>query len=172
MGRTRVSSTTVAVVLVFLESLVLGQNRAETKTEMPKIDVHSVEWTQLQWLNQGVEQIGKPTCQNSRVSKDDLTVADLAGGKVAVIRVTRALRPKNGSNVKQIKEILKKVWQGKLLEGADCQILWSEVTFWSIQSELEFADGKEGALFTDGLHVALRAHDGAIWFSRLMPAAQ
>jgi hypothetical protein len=51
-------------------------------------------------------------------------------------------------------------------------IVWDEGTWWSIESAVEFEDGKKGLLITDGLHVALRDHDGKNWFFRLLPAAQ
>jgi hypothetical protein len=34
------------------------------------------------------------------------------------------------------------------------------MTLWSINAEIEFDDGKRGALLTDGWHVRLKAQDG------------
>jgi hypothetical protein len=64
--------------------------------------------------------------------------------------------------------ILRKVWQGSV-DGEDCRILWSEVRYWSIESSLEFEDGKRGEFITDGIHIALRDHGGKTWFLRLLP---
>jgi hypothetical protein len=67
--------------------------------------------------------------------------------------------------------LVRKVWQGSF-QSADCGILWSEGNMWSIEFALEFEDGKQGLLITDGRHVALCDHDAKNWFFRLLPAAQ
>jgi hypothetical protein len=158
---------TGSVVLVCVASAVQGHNRAKSEEVVPKILVNSVQLIDFGEINQSVKTLEQPTCANSRDS-ELLTVANLVGGKVKVIRVTRTLRLKNSPKKKKLKETLRKVWRGKF-QGADCRILWDEVVLWSIQSVLEFEDGKKGTLLTDGLHVALQDHDGKVWFFRLMP---
>ena len=45
------------------------------------------------------------------------------------------------------------------------------MALWSIESTLEFKDGKKGLLITDGEHVAVRDHGGKSCFFRLWPGA-
>jgi len=158
---------TGSVVWVCVALAVQGQNRAKSEEVLPKILVNSVQLVDFGELNQSVKKIEQPRCANSRDS-ELLTVANLVWGKVKVIRVTRTLLVKNSPKTKELRETLRKIWRGKF-QGAYCRILWDEVVFWSIQSVLEFEDGKKGTLLTDGLHVALQDHDGQVWFFRLMP---
>jgi hypothetical protein len=71
----------------------------------------------------------------------------------------------------QLPQTVLSVWNGKF-QFSTCFIGWAEPNWWSVEARLEFVDGKQGVLVTDGTHVALKDHDGATWFFRLLPAAQ
>jgi hypothetical protein len=45
---------------------------------------------------------------------------------------------------------------------------WAEPNLWFVEARLEFEDGKEGLLITDGGSVVLQGHDGMTWYIRLM----
>jgi hypothetical protein len=147
-----------------------AQNPAKSENALPKILVDDVKRDGVGELNESLKAIEQPTCTNSRSGY--LTVSDLVGGKVNVIRVTHTLwRLRNPPTAEDLKETVREVWQRKF-QGADCRILWSEMVFWSIKAVVEFDDGKKSVLLTDGTHVALQDHDGKGWFFRLLPAAR
>jgi hypothetical protein len=98
-------------------------------------------------------------------------VGDFVGAKVKALRVLHYARQRKPPKAKEIKTFVRKVWQGSF-QGAACGILWDEGAWWSIESAVEFEDGRQGLLVTDGTHVALRDHEGKNWFFRLLPAAQ
>lgn len=112
-------------------------------------------------------------CKEAYPSFDHaISVQELAGGPVKAIHVTAYLQtaaPKTAEL--DLRQRVLKVWKGEFRTGA-CQILWAEGTWWSIKADVEFADGRHGSLLTDGVHVRLQAHDGKIWYFRLLPAAQ
>jgi len=88
---------------------------------------------------------------------------ELAGAKVKRIRVLRAEPYK--ISPEQARATIEKVWSRKFAWLA-CQIGWDETALWSVEAELEFEDGKKGALITDGWHVAIQDHEGHNWFVR------
>jgi hypothetical protein len=98
-------------------------------------------------------------------------VADFVGGTVKDIRVVRFTRMRNSPTHEELRNSVRKVWQGEF-QSASCQIGWAEVTPWSIEVIVEFEDGKRSELITGGSHVALQDRDGKSWFFRLLPAAQ
>lgn len=98
-------------------------------------------------------------------------VRDFVGGRVKTIRILHYARERNFSKPVEVRALVSKVWQGSFLDQAACGILWDEMALWSIESALEFKDGKKGLLITDGEHVAVRDHDGKSWFFRLWPGA-
>jgi len=95
------------------------------------------------------------------------SVADSMGGRVKTIRVLRFATPANISP----RDVVRKVWNGKF-ETSTCYVDWAEMTFWTLEARVEFQDGRQGLLITDGMHVVLQDHDGMTWFLRLLPAAQ
>lgn len=87
------------------------------------------------------------------------------------IRVVRFTGPRNSAAYKDLRNSVTKVWKGEF-QSADCYIAWDEFTLWSVEAVVDFNDGKQSELITDGMHVALQDHNGKSWFFRLLPAAQ
>jgi len=100
-----------------------------------------------------------------------MTVAQFVGGKVKTIRVVRFAEPRNTPTHRELRDAVRKVWEGKF-QGVSCQIGWDEGTFWTIEAVVEFEDGKRGELITDGVHVAMQDHNGNSWFLRFLPSTQ
>jgi hypothetical protein len=101
-------------------------------------------------------------------------VGDFVGGNVKSIRVLRTAPFRPGTKPPtpdEVRQRLKAVWQRKF-QVAFCQIAWAEMTFWSVAAVVEFEDGKQSPLITDGVHVALQNYNGNSAFFRLLPAAQ
>jgi hypothetical protein len=107
----------------------------------------------------------------------NVDVASLAGAPALGIRVT-ALRPlpttANRSEEElwsEAVETILKVWAGEF-RSAGAEIGWQEGAFWSISAVINYANGRQGSLLTDGVHVKLKDSQGRDWFLRLLPAAQ
>jgi hypothetical protein len=116
-----------------------------------------------------VKDIEKGPCDDSSKGVyHPIAVEDFVGGKVKAIRVLRYSRGMSKVDPKEIPRILSRVWSSSFF-GAECGIVWSEMTFWSIEASLEFEDGKTGLLITDGLHVALINHNSKSSFFRITP---
>jgi hypothetical protein len=95
-----------------------------------------------------------------------LSIEEFVGGKVKKIRVVRydpRLTPD------QIKEDVRKVWLG-IFHNATCQIEWDEVTLWNILATVEYEDGRESSILTDGEHVQVQDREGKYWYMREWPA--
>jgi hypothetical protein len=146
-----------------------GQTAKTLQSAMPKISVRSYKVVAPAELGGTVTTLERSTC-GSATSSMSLTTEDLAGGKVKAIRVLRAVRWGKPPKPKELRTIMEKVWEGRV-PGAACGILWDEVSLWSVEAALEFQDGKRGLLVTDGSHIALKDHDGRIWFTRLASEA-
>ena len=56
------------------------------------------------------------------------------------------------------------------LEPPMSQILWSEMTTWSIQATMEFSEGSIVQILTDGSHTCVIDEAGKPWFFRISPA--
>jgi hypothetical protein len=148
------------------------QNRAKSGADSPTIILDSATVTDYEELAARVKTLERTSCNDARRRFDHpTTLADFVDAKVKTIRVLRYTRQRNPLKAEEIQKLVRKVWQGSF-QSADCGILWAEAAWWSIESALEFEDGKQGLLITDGIHVALRDHDGKNWFFRLLPAAQ
>jgi hypothetical protein len=116
-----------------------------------------------------VSKTERTSCNDaSRRFAHPITVGEFAGAKIKSIRVLRYARPNFAADPKDIPKILRNVWESTLDE-AECGIVWSEATFWTIEAALDFEDGKQGLLITDGSHVALRDYESKSWFFRLLP---
>ncbi len=138
----------------------------------PKIIVDSVVPVDYGILDAKVKSLNTYSCRETDRHFDlPATTARLANGKVKSIRAVRATRLPQPLTAEGIRDLINKVWMGKF-QNASCSINWAEVTLWSVESILEFEDGKTGLLISDGSHVALKDHDGKAWFFRLLPAAQ
>jgi hypothetical protein len=136
---------------------------------VPQVIFDSATAVDYPALTNSVKAIERTSCKDSpRRFDHSITVAELVGAKVKAIRVLHYARRTTAMDPNELQRILASVWQSTL-EDADCGIVWSEMTFWSIEGSLEFEDGKTGLLVTDGSHVALRDHDSKSWFFRIPP---
>ena len=137
----------------------------------PKIIVDSVVAVDYGVLDAKVKSLNTYPCRDARRPDQPVTTARLTNGKLKSIRAMRATRLPQLLTAEGIRDLINKVWTGNF-QNASCSIDWAEATFWSVESVLEFEDGKTGLLITDGSHVALQDHDGNVWFFRMLPAAQ
>jgi hypothetical protein len=169
--RRSIASTTLAwFVLPFLSQ---AQNRAKPESDSPTILVGSATVADNGELAAQVKTMEGVSCgDTSRVVNQPTAVKDFVGGRAKTLRVLRYVQRRNFSKPVQVRALVSKVWQGSFLDQPACGIVWDEGTWWSIESTVEFEDGKKGLLITDGSHVALRDHKGKNWFFRLLPAAQ
>ena len=128
-------------------------------------------------LNKRANALRDETCDpNANVHglrrfSEPTTVGESLGKTVRTIRVV-SFAPMSDSRIfDHLKTRLLDIWTGKV-QSSYCYIAWAEPTLWLVEAELEFEDGKRGVLISDGLHVALRDHNGRTWYLRLLPAAQ
>lgn len=166
------SIASIALVWFCLPFPPQAQNLAKPESDSPTILVGSATATDNGELASQVKTMEGASCNPaSRHFDHPTTVGDFVGGKVKTLRILHYARRRNPPKPEETQTLMRKVWQGSFY-GADCGIAWDEGALWSIESTLEFEDGKKGLLITDGIHVALRDHDGKNWFFRLLPAAQ
>lgn len=159
------SSGLLLLLFFFVQSRAYSEAAA-----FPKVVMGSATVADYGEFNARVKALEWTTCNDSSRHFDKpLVVEDFVGAHVRSIRVVHYFRklPRR----REIWTLIRRVWLGRF-QSAGCGILWSEVGMWSIECTLEFEDGKQGVLITDGTHVALRDHDGKNWFFRLLPAAQ
>jgi hypothetical protein len=156
-------------------SVAFGQS---SPSRVPKIVVESSlerpdHQTTAEELNRKLRsfECDPNTANGSRRFNSPLSVGESLGEPVNAIRVIGFAPKSSRQKLSQLGETVLGVWNGKFQSSA-CFIPWAEVTFWSIEARLEFANGKRGLLITDGMHVALREPDGTTSFFRLLPAAQ
>jgi hypothetical protein len=145
-----------------------AQTVEKADSALPKISLRVHKAVAPGELEQSVEAIERSQCGTGGLSTGP-TTAKLAGGKVKAIRVLRVAQANKAAKADDIRLLLWSVWSGQI-EESFCGPVWQEMAFWSIESELEFDDGKKGLLITDGGHVAMKDHDGRVWFTRIMPA--
>lgn len=142
---------------------------------VPSIVVDSMVASDYPELIKAANSLEKPSCNGGyRYLDHPRTVGEFVGGAVKTIRVLRTAPFRPGTKpltVGETRQRVKRVWQGKF-QVPSCQIDWAEYTFWSIEAVVEFEDGRRSPLITDGVHVALKDHDGNSAFFRLFPAAQ
>lgn len=147
------------------------QSRAYSETALPKVVMGSATVAEYGEFNASFRALESTTCNDpSRYFGNPMMVGDFVGGNVRGIHIVHYLRHKP-AKTDELRKLIKSVWRGRF-QSASCSILWSEGVLWSIECTLEFKDGKQGMLTTDGTHVALRDHEGKDWFLRLLPAAQ
>jgi hypothetical protein len=156
----------IALAWVFVASSP-GQTANTPQSAVPKISLRSYRVVAPGELGGTVTALERSTCGSATSSTSQAT-AELAAGKVKAIRVLRVVQWNKPPQSKELQQTLRRVWQGRV-QGAACGILWDEGAWWSIESALVFEDGKRGLLVTDGSHIALKDHDGRVWFTRLMP---
>ena len=162
----------LALAWLLLPSLSHCQDLAKSEATSPTILVDSLMVSDFAELAPKVKALEGASCNGgSRYLEQPTTVGDFVGGRVKNIRVVRSAPRKGPPTAEEARKKLRMVWQSKF-QVAFCQVAWAEPTLWSIESIVEFEDGKRSALITDGIHVALQDHDGKNWFFRLFPAAQ
>jgi hypothetical protein len=149
-----------------------AQDRTKSEADSPIILLDSATVTDYGELAARVKTLERISCSDpSRYFDHPMTVRHFVDAKLKTIRVLRYSRQSNPPKAEKIQKLVRNAWQGSF-QSAACGILWSEGAAWSIESALEFEDGEQGVLITDGIHFALRDHDGKNWFFRLLPAAQ
>jgi hypothetical protein len=162
----------LALTWFFSPCLSRCQDLAKSETTLPTIRVDSMMVSDFAKLGRKVKTLESTCCnESSRYLEHPATVGDFVGGKVKTIRVVHSASMKSPPTAEEVRKNLRTVWQSKF-QVAFCREAWAEPTFWSIESIVEFEDGKRSALITDGVHIALQDHDGKNWFFRLFPAAQ
>lgn len=162
----RINGILFALANLLAASNCLSQVPAAPQTSTPLVFMDSVKEEGWRELRQDAESLEKGTCTSMPIYLRPTTVGAFIGGKATVLRVLHtAYSPSD------VPKKLERVWNGQF-QSAWCHIDWAEVTIWSIEANVEFEDGKEAKLFTDGYHVAFRDHAGISWFIRLLPAAQ
>ncbi len=105
--------------------------------------------------------------------KPDISIARFYGAKVKAIRVTRfhyQFWQGGAVSLAEIRAQVLKVWNGTF-SYASPQINWAEGNEWNIEASVEYEDGTNRSLVTDGSHVEVQSQDGRHWLLRLRPAA-
>jgi hypothetical protein len=162
----------LALACLLLPCLSHWQDLAKSEATWPTILVDSMMVSDFAELGRKVKSLDDASCNGgSRHLERPTTVGDFVGRKVKSIRVVHYASRESPPTAEEVRKSLRMVWQGKF-QVAFCQVAWAEPAFWSIESIVEFEDGKRSAVITDGVHVALQDHDGKSWFFRLFPAAQ
>jgi hypothetical protein len=158
-----------------LLSVAFGQS---SPSKLPKIVVesgleHSDHQTTSEELSKKVKsfECGPNAPNASRWFNSPRSVAESVGEKINTIRVVGFAPQFSNQKFSELRKTVLSVWNGKF-QSSTCYINWAEWHAWPIETRLEFEDGRRGVLITDGSHVALKDHDGATWFFRLLPAAQ
>lgn len=168
MRRIRVFSMLLAWFLVM--PLSRGQAPADSATIMPEIQVHAVA-ADRGALERKVRILDAPCGGRYKYLDHPTTVGKFEGEKIKAIQVVYFAGWGNAPTQEELRDTLRKVWQGKF-QSVSCQVDWDEETIWTVEAVVEFEDGTRNELFTDGAHVALQGHDGKSYFFRLLPAAQ
>jgi hypothetical protein len=162
----------MTLALFFPPFLSQAQNGTKPEADSPTLVMRSATAADRGDLAARVKAMEQASCNDSSRHFDHrTTVGDFVGAKVKTIRVVHYVRQRKNPKGKEIETLVRKVWRGNF-DVAYCAVVWAEHELWCVESTVEFEDGKQGVLITDGSHVALRDHDGKNWFFRLLPAAQ
>ncbi len=116
-------------------------------------------------MNRG--HAGTRKLPNAAQTPVNVFVGESVGGQVKTIRILHFALAGQRSPI----DVVRKVWTGKF-QSSSCYIPWAEGVMWGLAADIEFEDGRQGVLITDGSHVGLRDHEGNSWFFRLLPAVQ
>ena len=92
----------------------------------------------------------------------DVSLESFIGGKVKSIRVIN-YEPQLTPD--KIRAELKKVWLG-VFSDVTCSINWAEYTTWNVEAVVEYEDGGNSFIVTDGGHVEVRDREGKYWYLR------
>ncbi len=154
------------VVLTAVAHAQVAPKKEENRAPIVTDGMTTGEFGQILEKARAMEK-AKSCGQRIRERGKPFSLEELAGAKVKRIRVVRAETYKiwPAPKPEQAREMIEKVWSRKFGWMA-CQIEWDEGALWSVEAELEFEDGKKGALITDGWHVAIQDHEGHNWFGR------
>ena len=166
----RIGVFPVALAWLFVQPLSRGQVPADSAAITPEIQVHAAAADRGE-LDRKVRILDTPCGGRSQYLDHPNSVGEFEGGKVRAIRVVRFAGLGNAPAQKELLNTVRRVWQGRF-QSVSCYMSWDEATFWTVEAVVEFEDGRQGELITDGMHVALQGHNGKSWFFRLLPAAQ
>jgi hypothetical protein len=166
----------VLIKLAFTWLLVVNnlcsQAPVQSRVPSPTILADSAVPGHPEEFRRDAEALERAGCNLQYIYLDHpTTVGDFIGGKAAAIRIVRFAQQINSRKQRELPEALRDVWNGQF-QSASCQIAWDEGTLWSITAIVEFEDGKQSKLITDGSHIAFQDHSGRNWFVRLLPSAQ
>lgn len=160
------------VCALILSSVAAGQTSTPSS---PTIVVESSlaspeSQTTIQQLQKKVISLG---CNPNRAPNfgfrkfdSPLSIGDSLGGRVKTIRVVGFTPIAERHTFRQLPEDLRLVWSAKF-QSSSCFLAWAEPNLWFVEARLEFEDGTEGLLITDGGSVVIRGHDGTTWYIRL-----
>jgi hypothetical protein len=155
-------------------SVPCTQPKSQAADATPEVRVDASALSNVDEIGRHVSRFEATFCNGGyRWLDQPTTVEHFAGGRLKTIRVIHYAAPGGGKapSPGEVGNKVLNVWQGKF-RAAFCSLPWSEGTWWTSESTLEFEEGKRGTLITDGVHVFLRDRDGKPWFFRLYPAAQ
>jgi hypothetical protein len=155
---------------VLVAHFLFARDSSGSKATAPKIRL-DVTSTASAELDRDAKALGSSPNAGYRRLDHPETVADFVGGKVKDIRVVGFTGSRISRERIDPRILVRKVWAGEFQDAYGYQA-WDEVTLWTVEAIVDFDDGKESELITDGMHVALQDHDGKSWFFRLLPAAQ
>jgi hypothetical protein len=160
----------IALAWVLVMPFSWGQSPVDSAATTPEIQIHAVA-ADLGELERKVRILDIPCGGRYQYLDHPTTVGQFEGGKVRAIQVVHFAGWRNAPTHKELRDTVRRVWQGKL-QSVSCEVDWDEGTTWTVEAVVEFDDGIRSELITDGSHVALQGHDGKGFFFRLLPAAQ
>jgi len=166
----RIGAFPIALAWLLVMPLSRGQAPADSAATTPEIQVHAAAADRGE-LERRVRILDTPCGGRSQYLDHPISVGEFEGGKVRAIRVIRFAGLGNTPTQKELLDTVRRVWHGRF-QSVSCYISWDEATFWTVEAVVEFEDGRQSELITDGMHVALQGHDGKSWFFCLLPAAQ
>jgi len=143
-------------------STSIAQSKAQSADATPEIAIDASASSTVDEIGRHVAIADVNSCNGGyRWLDHPTTVKDFVGRRVKTIRVIHyaARLGAKPPSLEEVRDTVLKVWQGKF-QSAFCSLPWSEPSWWTSESTLEFEDGKRGTLITDGVHVFLRDHDG------------
>ena len=168
---TRLFVLLIASLCLIGPSLLSAQNDSQSERPSPSITDNPVA-TDYRVLRTMAETLqGKDCNGHYRYLNQPASVAQFVGGLVKEIRLVRFAESDKSPQIEDLRKTIGNVWQGKF-QSAFCMVAWDEGALWSIEAAVEFYDGAESKIFSDGNHVAFQDHDGRGWFVRLLPSAQ
>jgi len=168
LTRTRCATTSIVIGAILaaaiIVNLIVAQEPGKKKTS-PAVDASGMTTDRggipgkLRAMDDGKHCGGRTLPMGQSI-----TLEELAGGKVKTIRLVSA-EELRGWTPKEAREVVEKVWS-KQFGWMACQIQWDEGFGFAVEAVLDFEDGKQGLMITDGTHVGLQDHEGNHWFLR------